>query len=216
MLRTFVVWITFAVLTSTINGQPVDKLPRWVEYKGDIVKFTHRPLSPKEIEIYDRLLEQVTNLKFLEAKDPREFEQNLRIRMRAISELSQSPHVRLIKPLANFIRKLQLYHDQLMSKYGWRGMLGGEVGILTKCADEGVIDLLIEFLGHPLREVRATALEDLQKILRLPDGYRQGQLSWVSLEDANKRKEVVKFLSDWWQKNKGKIQIYWVNAWRIH
>lgn len=206
MIKLFTMCIIFWILADTIDSQPINKLPRLSEYKGDIVKFTHRPLSPEESEIYDVLLEQVLNLKILEltSKDPRKFHQNLIARLHAISILYQSPHVKLMKPLVNFIHQLRPHHERL-----WKDIGRGEVCILAVCADEEVIDPLIEFLEHPLRGVRATSLEILQKVIKLPEGYRYGELSWVSLEDANKRKEVVKFLKDWWRKNKGKVKIYW-------
>ena len=77
--------------------------------------------------------------------------------------------------------------------------------------------MLIEFLEHPLRGVRAQSLEELQKILGryLPENYRRGQLSWLSLEDARKRKEVARFLRDWWEKNKEKAKIDWERIYEV-
>lgn len=171
---------------------------------GDIVKFTHRPLKPEEAKAIDALLQQALDI-------------NNPDRRSALIELSQSPHVSLIKPLAEFIRQLQPKHEKPWT----RGHLGRrEVIILSRCADLEVVDLLIEFLDHPLRGVRAEALENLQKLIVLPKvlpkGFRLGELSWVSLEDSDKRKAVVKALKEWWQANKGKVKIRWAEAWLSH
>lgn len=169
---------------------------------GDIVKFTHRPLKPEEAKAIDALLQQA-----LDINNPN--------RRWALIELSQSPHVRLIKPLAEFIRQLQPKHEKPWER--GRGHLGQrEVVIMARCADPEVVDLLIEFLDHPLRGVRAAALENLQKLFVLPKGFKPGELSWVSLEDSNKRKAVAKALKEWWQANKRKVEIRWGGAWRSH
>jgi hypothetical protein len=207
-------------MIDTISSQSVNKLPR-ISYKDDVVKFTHRPLSPEESKIYDALLEQALSPKIFElaSKDFSKFCQSLNERWYAISELLQSPHVKLIKPLVNFIRQLQPYYEQLpvqIKDISWVKTIGAkEVDLLARCADEEVIESLIEFLGHPIWGVRSASLENLQKIIRLPKEYRFGELSWESLEDVNKRKEVVKFLKDWWKENKGKVKINWKAAWRV-
>ena len=66
-------------------------------------------------------------------------------------QLEKSPHIRSIRPLAEFIRQLQPKHaEQLKTpSLGQR-----EVVILARCADPKVVELLIEFLEHPLRGVR--------------------------------------------------------------
>jgi len=75
-------------------------------------------------------------------------------------QLEKSPHIRSIRPLAEFIRQLQPKHaEQLKTpSLGQR-----EVVILARCADPKVVELLIEFLEHPLRGVKAQSLEELQK-----------------------------------------------------
>jgi len=169
------------IFISVAVSQSTNELMQISEFKGTVVQFTHRPLSPQEKEIYNILLKQALDFKNFEPR-------NLGTRIRALEKLSKSPHIVLIEPLTELIRKLRSYQPK-----PWEKSIGQEeVTILTRCADPKVIDLLIEFLDHPLRGVRAESLENLQKILRLPEGYRFGQLSWVSLEDANKRKEVVK------------------------
>jgi hypothetical protein len=182
------------------------------KFKGTIFDFTHRPLSPKEIKAYDSLVKEALDPSKRLAKNISQHTKTMAYW--ALWRIEKSPHVILIRPLAEFIRQLQPKHAEQL-KIPSLGQK--EVVILARCADPEVIELLIEFLEHPLRGVRAQSLEELQKILDpyLPEEYRRGRLSWLSLEDARKRKEVARFLRDWWKKSKEKVKIDWERIYEV-
>jgi ferritin len=111
---------------------------------------------------------------------------------------------------------------------------------ISRLEDEAAIDALLRFLKHPSPLVRAVALEQLQKLFgeQLPKEYalnvgtdewerfgdlvELGKEDWVRkriretqerVKDLKEAEKVAEELSNWWARNRGKLNIYWHRTW---
>lgn len=116
----------------------------------------------------------------------------------------------------------------------------GPVLTISRLEDEGAIDTLIRFLKHPSPLVRAISLQQIQKLFgeQLPKEYALGVGAdeWESygdlvdlgkdtlvkkrmrameerVKDLKEAEKVAEELFDWWERNRGKVTIYWRRAW---
>jgi hypothetical protein len=127
-------------------------------------------------------------------------------REHALNLLGDHPHISMVEDLAKIAKEVP------PKKRPWEeGVAVAAVYALACIADERVIPLLIEALGHPNRTVRFNALDRLHSLMTLPEAYITGK----EFDDANQRQQVVADLRAWWEKNKGKVKAHWENAWWV-
>ncbi|GBC99527.1 hypothetical protein HRbin17_02052 [bacterium HR17] len=179
------------------------------QLRKDPVSFSHRQLAKEEEELVRDCL------KFL--KDPR---QAMDKRDILLLQLSKYPHVSMLDVF------IQIAWQKPPEKEPWRTLavafIRRAVSAVSRIADERAIEALIEFVGHPVMEVRLQALEQLQKLVgrQLPKGYRYGDLSPNDPDNPLRKgeggKQAMGTLRQWWQENKGKVKIFWRGVWFSH
>lgn len=126
--------------------------------------------------------------------------------------LGRYPHIKMLDGF------LEIARQRPPEKEPWKtvtlSLMKSAVFHISCIADERAIEALIELIGSPVVEVRIVSMEQLEKLIEFPKGYRFGEFNPRKLSEEEWQK-VLEVLRSWWKENKGKMKIYWQGAWEF-